>query len=153
MDIGFKILSEFWWFWFAVLGKLKLNFYLGWARDKWVGGPNIWSAAGDMLWNPKMICESITSFSMSEQVCFPPMENPLQSVWAQFFFIQSLKLTYIDSLNPSGKVSNFQTLKMRALQSSAANLKNTSKIQKSKFKGAVSVADSIWGPPKINGGT
>ena len=57
----------------------------------------------------------------------PSMENPLRSVWAQFFFY-TVTYTYINSLNPRGQVSIFKTLEMRSAQSSDANLTNASKI-------------------------
>jgi hypothetical protein len=60
---------------------------------------------------------------------------------------------YINSLNQKGKYSSFKTLEIRATQSWAANSTNTSKIQKSKIKGAVVVANFFRGSAKINGGT
>ena len=76
------------------------------------------------------------------------VENPFQSVWAQFFLQSHL---YI--LNPRGTVSSFKTLEMRDAQSLVENLTNVLNIRKSLIKGAFPVAHFFQGSPKINEGT
>ena len=61
--------------------------------------------------------------------------------------------TYIDSLNPRGQASSIKTLEMRAAQSSAENLTNASKLQKSSICAAISAAKFFRGLAKINEGT